>query len=535
MIGDALMLTPAAEFSTVTNKADGTARPTTAVLEVRKMTKRFGKVVANDALDLSFSSGRVHALLGENGAGKSTAIKLVGGIQRPDSGQILLGGEPTQIPTPYDASDLGIEIVHQESILVPSLTIAENLALRHRSRGRIDAGLLAKFDEAASRLGFELDHRRSVRDLSIGARQRTDIAIAMMGTPRVLILDEPTPIMSPDERQRFFALIRVLADQGTAVVIVTHRLREAAEHCDDVSVLRAGRRVAAWTGPVLPSQDELLEAMMGAADSGRTRSVSRPVSTSDGAPVLVVSKAVATVSERLRVEVPDLVVRRGQVVGIGGIEGTGQRELASLLIGQLIPEHGKVDFAGRPIGSYDAGELYDRIGDVPDEPDLASAGGLPVWQNLALPSLLHGSRFRTSRRSLRQTAEETIVRFDIRTTSASAPVNQLSGGNKRRVVLARETHVKRPDLLVLTYATRGLDARATANIINRVRELAEAGTAVVFISSDLEELLEVCGWVAVLVDGALSPMFASEGLDVLQLATRMLGGSESSETDGGVG
>jgi simple sugar transport system ATP-binding protein len=495
-------------------------------LVVRSVTKRFGRVVANDKLDLRLDGGRVHGLLGENGAGKSTIIKMLGGIYRPDEGEILLGGAAVTIGSPYDASLCGIEIVHQESILIPALTIAENIALRRRIRGRLGGALLAEFARVARDLGFHLDPQVRVAELSIGARQRADIVIAMMGAPRVLILDEPTPIMGPEERDAFFALVRRLASQGSAVVLVTHRLREAFDHCDDITVLRNGRNVASWTSSDFPNEGQMLDAMIGSGGIPPLSTRSKMLPAREGVPALGGRDIIFRPSERLTVRVEEFEVWPGEIVGVAGIEGSGQRELAGLLVGQLAPELGDIQILGRNVGEYTERELCGLVGDVPDEPSLGTAGDLSdlsVWQNLGFPTLLWKAVGPGERRRLRASAEEAVGRFNVKAPDGNTLVDHLSGGNKRRVVLARETFIKSPRVLVLTYASRGLDARAGAHLLRHVQELAEQGAAVVFISSDLDELLSLCHRISVIVDGRLAGPIPTSDLDQVTLAGLMLG------------
>jgi ABC-type uncharacterized transport system ATPase subunit len=525
---------PGSEAKDSARQPDSTA----PALEVRGVTKRFGQVVANDQLDLRLHGGRVHGLLGENGAGKSTIIKMLGGIYRPDEGAILLDGKTVTIGSPYDASRLGIEIVHQESILIPALTIAENIALRRRIRGRIGGSLLAEFSHVARDLGFLLEPQVPVADLSIGARQRADIVIAMMGKPRVLILDEPTPIMGPDERASFFALVRRLASQGAAVVLVTHRLREAVQECDDITVLRSGRSVASWTASDFPTEAQMLDAMIGGGGLAPMPARSGTGPPRDGSAALTSRNLSLEHSERLTVRVEDFQVWPSEIVGVAGIEGSGQRELAGLLVGQLTPTSGEVTINGRPVSDHSERELCALVGDVPDEPSLGTAGELSIWQNLAFPTLLWESVGPARRKNLRASAAEAIERFNVKAPDGNTQVDHLSGGNKRRVVLARETHVKTPDILVLTYATRGLDARAGAHLLRHVQGLAERGTAIVFISSDLDELMSICHRISVIVDGQLAPAIPASELDQASLASAMLGldepsASESLELDEG--
>lgn len=504
----------------------------TLALAVRGVGKVFGQVVANDRLDLDIRPGRIHGLLGENGAGKSTVIKILGGIYRPDSGQILLSGREVSIDSPYQASELGIEIVHQESILIPSLSIAENIALRRQILGRLPGSLSNAFVKTAAELGFELNPNSKVSTLSIGERQRADIVIAMMGDAKVIILDEPTPIMGPDERVSFFAMLRRFAEQGKAIIIVTHRLLEAVEECDDITVLRAGHAVATWTSKAFPTEGGILDAMIGSSDLVRGDEAKRPLTEWTGAATLSVRDVTLRCSERLTVRLPQLDVRPGEIVGVAGIEGSGQRELAALLVGQRRADSGAIQLLGKDISTFSERELCSAVGDVPDEPSLACAAELNIWQNLSMPELLWQPAVGPGkRRELKASADGAMRLFNVKAPNATTQVANLSGGNKRRVVLARETHLKSPSVIVLTYATRGLDARAGAHLLTHIQTLANAGTAIVFISSDLDELLTICDNVAVIVDGTLGDTVPAAGLNQMGLAAAMLGLSGADTTD----
>jgi simple sugar transport system ATP-binding protein len=346
----------------------------------------------------------------------------------------------------------------------------------------------------------------------------------MMGNARVLILDEPTPIMAPEERTSFFQLLHRLKAQGKAVVIVTHRLQEAVEECDDITVLRGGRTVAAWTNKDLPTEPQILEAMIGTSDLARGDEGKRRDRTWESAPALAATGVVAKCSDRITVQVDRLQVRPGEILGVAGIEGSGQRELATLLVGQTVPDTGTVELLGKRISDYSNRELCKVVGDVPDEPELATAGELSIWQNLSLPSLLwQGVTWPRQRRELKHAADDAMLRFNVKAPNSGTLVANLSGGNKRRVVLARETYLKSPAVIVLTYATRGLDAKAASGLLEHVQSLSNDGTAVVFISSDLEELLTICDSVCPVVDGRVGVAVPNQDLTQTDLARMMLG------------
>jgi general nucleoside transport system ATP-binding protein len=489
-------------------------------LEVRGLERHFGPVRANDGVDASFRFGEIHGLLGENGAGKSTLIKILGGIYRPDAGEIRLDGEPVRFASADEARRRGIAIVHQHSALVGRLTVLENVALQFGGRGRVDRSLPAAIRATAEGLGFALDPQARVDELSPGDRQRAEITRALMASARVVVLDEPTAVLADAERAGLFALLRRLARAGTAVVLVTHRLEEAIAHCDRVTVLRHGRTVATFDAPGTATARDLVQAMV-----GELRVVERRPAPPPGAEVLSVRGVRGTPPGGRPLEITDLAVAAGQVLGVAGVEGNGQGELSALLTGSWQPPTGVVLLHGRPLAYMRPEERLRRIGDVPADEAEAVCAELSVWENLAVTRLAW--RERATRRTtarLRREAADLVERFHVRTPSVDAPAGQLSGGNRRRVQLARELS-KEPDVLVATYATKGLDVRSIEQVKRWCRDRAAGGGAVVYIASDLDELLDVSDRVAVLARGRIAGGLDRDTCDAARLGALMLGGT----------
>jgi general nucleoside transport system ATP-binding protein len=474
-------------------------------------------VRANNGVDASFAPGEIHALLGENGAGKSTLIKIVGGIYAPDDGTIELAGTTVCFKSPDEARRHGIAVVHQHSALVGQLTVLENVALQSAGVGRVPPGLDDAIRATARRLGFVLDPRARVETLSPGDRQRAEITRALMADARVVLLDEPTAVLAPSECDDLFGLLRRLAGSGAAVVLVTHRLEEALEHCDRITVLRHGRTVATIEDPEVATERDLIRLMVGELRTGSPRARRNP-----GDEVLAVRSIRGAPLGGRELRVDELVAHAGQVLGVAGVEGNGQAELAQLLTGAWQPAGGSVTLHGRPLHELSARERMSRIGDIPDDEAAAVVGDLSVWENLALERMAYAEApTRRHRARLRREAQRLVAEFDIRTPSVDAALGRLSGGNRRRVQLARELS-KRPDLLVATYATKGLDVRSIEQVKDWCKMLVADGGAVVFIGSDLDELLDVADRIVVLAAGRLTSALAAHEVTTDRIADLML-------------
>jgi general nucleoside transport system ATP-binding protein len=489
------------------------------VLQATGIEKRFGRLRANDGIDLRLHSGEIHGLLGENGAGKSTLVKLLAGIHQPDAGEFSISGQSVSIDSPRASRDLGIAVVHQSSSLVPALTVAENTLLLTDRLGRIDPSLKRRVSETASALGFEIDPEARVGRLSVGQRQRAEIVRALMHEARLILLDEPTAVLAPQERDDLFALLRRLADRGTGVVLVTHRLDEALTQCDRLTVLRHGKVVEGSRPPGQLSEEQLVRMLVGevssyARNARATGEVVVEATGLNGAP-----------PHGHTLHGIDLSVSAGEVLGIAGVEGNGQRELAAALVGSWCPTGGEVRLLRRPISAYSPRERGELIADIPDDDALALLYGAPVWQNLALGRLAWEERPGPwARRRLRKEATHVIEQFEIKSASVDTPVGRLSGGNRRRVMLARELS-KSPRLVVASYATKGLDIRSTEAIKAWVGRLANDGAAIVYVASELEELLDLSDRIAVIARGRITGTLSSSEADVAQIGRLMLTGN----------
>lgn len=511
------MTDPTATSPGAVSRGAGAAGSAPPSLAVRGVCKRFGSVTANDRVDVTFAAGEVHGLLGENGAGKSTLVKVLAGIHQPDEGAVEVDGRSVTIDSPLAARALGVAVVHQQSTLVPRLTVLENAVLVEGGYGRVEPTLADRLVEAGERLGFEIDPHACVERLTPGQRQRVEIARALMHEARIVVLDEPTAVLAPAERRDLFAMLRRITSAGTGVVLVTHRLEEAIGECDRLTVLRAGRVVGRADEPGRLASRDLVRMLVGEI-AFHTRT-SRPV----GPPVLEASAVSgAPVEGGRRLEGIDLTVCSGEVLGVAGVEGNGQRELAAALVGSWRPEEGSVCLRGREISAISAARRSALVADIPDEEELTVVAELAVWQNIALSRLCwQESPTPWARARARRRAAELVEAFGIRTPDVETPVGWLSGGNRRRVVLARELS-KEPVLAVASYATKGLDVRSQEHVKDWMGRLAAAGAVVVYIASELEELFAVSDRIAVLARGRITGIVEADGFEAEAIGHLML-------------
>ena len=501
------------------------------VLDLRGVRKRFGAVVALDGVDFTAHAGEIHALLGENGAGKSTLMQVASGLYTADAGELRLLGRDARWRSAVEARRAGVAMVHQHFMLVPTLTVAENVALALGRRGWLDPARLAHETRAfadAFRIAIA-DPGRRVDELSVGDRQRVEILKALVGErlgsdgrphpPALLILDEPTAVLTPDEVAVLFELLEGLAAQGTAIVIVTHKLAEVLRIADRVTILRAGRVIA--SGPAGEHDERSLAAAMVGTnrdrvpveDRGRARPEGEsPASTGGSGPAALRVEGVSARDSRgaLVLDQVSFEVRAGELLVVAGVEGNGQGELVSVLAGtgrdRLRDLRGRVEIVGRTVARA-ADARAARLAVVPsDRGREGLVHELSLWENLLLAEpLLDAAAPRGwihRDESLRRAAER-IAEFGVQPADPMRSAGALSGGNQQRLVLARELGGEIPAVVVAANPSRGLDLAATASVRARLRSLAAAGAAVVVLSSDLDEVEELDGDVAVLFRGRL--------------------------------
>jgi general nucleoside transport system ATP-binding protein len=474
-----------------------------AALRLHGITKRFGDVVANDDVSLSVEPGEIHALLGENGAGKSTLMNVVFGLLHPDAGTIEVHGREAQIRSPRDAHEFKVGMVHQDFKLVPDMTVAENIVL---SLGRSGVGRLRLRDvreragELADHFGLRIDPHTVIEDLAVGEHQKVEILKLLYRGADLLILDEPTSVLTPREWQQLSGVLRALAAEGRSIVFITHKLQEVFQVADRCTVLRDGRVVGTrQIGET--SKEELARLMVG-------REVALRIVREDVAPGRLVLEA-----RDLRVRRDgrealagvDLWLREGEVLGVAGVDGNGQSELVDALIGACELASGQIRLQGTDITSWGRRIVKDsRIGVIPEDRqrdalalDLSVADNLMMKDFDVAPFARRGLRDHTA---ARRRCRELVAAFDIRAASLDTPLRQLSGGNQQKVVVAREL-ARNPQLLIAAQPTRGLDVGAMEFVYERLAAFKRAGGATLLISTELEEVLSLSDRIAVIVGG----------------------------------
>ena len=507
---------------------------TAPALEMRGITKRYPGVVANDHIDLEVRPGEIHALLGENGAGKTTLMNVLYGLAVPDEGDILLDGEVVHISGPSDAISRGITMVHQHFMLVPVLTVAENILLGEETMA--NAIFLDRKEahrrivELGRRFGFEIDPEVRVGSLSVGWQQRVEILKALYRQARILILDEPTAVLTPQETEEIFEVLRRLARDGHSIVFISHKLYEVLEIADRITVIRRGRVV----GQRLPretNEEDLAELMVG-------REVNLTVDRGESHPadVALDVRGLSVKDDRGSEVVRgiDLSVRAGEILGVAGVAGNGQDELVEAIIGLRKPSSGTVTLAGHDVTGRSprsinaAGVAY-----VPaDRHRFGLVLSFPVADNLVLTAYHRAPYARGFVRddgAIQADATERIARYDVRTPSASVAASTLSGGNQQKLVVAREFN-RDLTLLVLDQPTRGLDVGSIEFIHRQAIMKRDAGTAILLVSAELDEVLELSDRIAVMYRGHIVATLDARTADKNEVGLLMAtGGHEAVE------
>lgn len=499
----------------------------TALLEMTNITKRFASgVLANDGIDFNVNAGEVHALLGENGAGKTTLVNILYGLLPPTDGRIVFSGRPVRITSPRDALDLGIGMVHQHFMLIPALTVAENviLGMPQCRKPVLNLQKIARqVGDLSEHYGMRLDPLARVWQLSVGEQQRVEIVKALFRGAGLLILDEPTSVLTPQETDVLFQIVRRLTAEGQSVIFITHKLNEVMEIADRVTVLREGKAV----GGVRTSETrplDLAKMMVGREVLFRIeRAPSDP-----GRRVLEMQSVRAT-NRRGLVALNDvsLDVRAGEIVGIAGVDGNGQAELVEAAAGLLRITSGRVLVNGKDLTNAHPRQVYEAgVSHIPGD---KRASGLVMGMNLS-ENLILQTYYRTPFRkglfldwkSIRAHGRDLIRQYQVRTTGDMAPVEHLSGGNQQKVVLARELS-RQPALLLAVYPTRGLDIGATEFVRQQIVAARDRGCAVLLVSNELDEILSLSDRVAVMFEGEIAGVIESSEANAQDLGLMMAG------------
>ncbi|PVE93284.1 ABC transporter ATP-binding protein [Microbacterium sp. TPD7012] len=475
-------------------------------LELRGITKRFGTLVANDHIDLVVEPGQIHALLGENGAGKSTLMNVLYGLYQADEGEILLDDVVQRFRGPGDAMAAGIGMVHQHFMLVPVFTVAENVMLGHEQTKALGTLDIAKAREhvrsVAARFGFDIDPDALVGDLPVGVQQRVEIIKALSRDAKVLVFDEPTAVLTPQETDELMGIMRQLRDEGTAIVFITHKLREVREVADKITIVRLGRVV----GEASPSATnaELASLMVGRAVELTVHKDAPRVG--DGG-LEISGLRVLTPAGAIVVDGIDFAVRPGEVLAIAGVQGNGQTELVEAIVGLAARVEGSITLDGTELVGKSVRAILDAgVGFVPeDRTEDGLVAGFSVAENLILDRTDDRTFSRGGtilRGVLDAFAKERIREYDIRTQGPDTPAGTLSGGNQQKVVIAREMS-RELRLLVAAQPTRGVDVGSIEFIHKRIIETRDSGVPVIVVSTELDEVAALADRIAVMYRGAI--------------------------------
>lgn len=510
------------------------------VLRVENISKRFSSVEANKEISVELLPNEIHVLLGENGAGKSTLMNIIYGLYQQDSGEIYCRGENVHITTPNDALQLGIGMVHQHFMLVPVMTVTENLMLGDEKTRGFPLGKLARLDrkkvrqeilDLASKYGLQVDPDATVADLSVGEAQRVEILKALFKGADILILDEPTAVLTPQEVDELFAIMKSLVSQGKSIIFITHKLKEVMKIADRITVLRRGELVGTTT-PKETSPDQLAAMMVGrevilTVDKGQS-DPGQVVYTVDNLEVLdkYTNPVVRGVSFQ---------IRSGEVYGIAGVQGNGQRELIEALTGLSTISKGRVNLEEKELANASPRKvILSGVAHVPeDRHKHGLVQGFPIDTNLSLQTYFQPpfSHFGlTHPAAIEENARQLVEEFDIRTPSIKTAASDLSGGNQQKVIVARE--LSRPiRLLIINQPTRGLDVGSIEFIHRRIIESRDQGVAVLLVSSELDEVLSLSDRIGVMYRGEIIAEFDAENANRELIGSYMAGGATDSPPD----
>ncbi len=495
-------------------------------LEMRGIVKKFPGVLANDQVDFEVRTGEIHALLGENGAGKSTLMKILYGLYQPEEGEILLNGQPIQINSPTDSINYGIGMIHQHFMLVNNLTVAENVALGLKSsRGlRLDLDIVtARIKELAKNYGLNIDPNATISDLAVGQRQRVEIIKALYRGAALLVLDEPTAVLTPQEVDELFIIFRQMAADGHALIFISHKLHEIFALTNKVTVLRDGRVVGTRATADVTKAD-LAEMMV-----GRPVSFERDRGKPNLAEVRLELKKVNAVNEQGQpvLRNVDLQVRSGEILGVAGVSGNGQKPLAEAIMGLITVTSGQIDLDGKVVTSLAPSQRIEMgLSYIPEErmhdgvvKDFSVEENLILQDHIWAP---FSKGIMLVLKAIVENAKKLIKNFDIRTPSRETLVKSLSGGNIQKVVMARELS-RKPRILIAAQPTRGVDIGAIEYIHGQLLEQRAEGLATLLISEDLDEVRNLSDRIAVMFDGEIMGIVDNDKTTVAELGLMMAG------------
>ena len=498
-------------------------------VQLKGVAKTFGSVVANDKVYLEIRRGEILALLGENGSGKTTLMNILSGIYLPDEGQIVVDGREVVIRNPKDAHELGIGMIHQHFKLVDVLTAAENIILGLPGKGRLDMKAVGDTVRAiAAQYGFKVDPEQKVYEMSVSQKQTVEIVKVLYRKADILILDEPTAVLTPQETERLFEVLDNMRKDGKAIVIITHKLREVEAISDRVAVLRRGRFVGEMP-TAQSSAEEMTSMMVGRAVS---LNIERPQPENPVDRLVVEDLTVRDIDGVTRLDHVSFTARSGEILGIAGIAGSGQKELLEAIAGLQKVESGSIRYihpeSDKPeelVGKApsDISAMGVALSFVPeDRLGMGLVGNMDLTENMMLRSFRNGRSFLTERKSPRSLAEKVVKELKVDTSSLSTPVRRLSGGNVQKVLVGREISSS-PTVLMTAYAVRGLDIHSSYTIYDLINRQKKNGAAVIFVGEDLDILLELCDKILVMCGGRVSGIVEGGKADKNKIGLMMSG------------
>lgn len=501
----------------------------TYILEMRNITKKFPGVIANDNVNLAIKKGEIHALVGENGAGKSTLMSILYGLYQPDSGEILLNGQKVTIDSPTTAIKLGIGMVHQHFMLVPTLTVTENIVLGSEPKKGIMLNMeraIREVEEISKQYNLLVDPQAKIQDISVGMQQRVEIIKALYRGAEILVLDEPTAVLTPQEVRELFRIMKNLTAQGKTIIFITHKLNEVIEITDNVTVLRAGRTVGS-IATAQTNQNELARMMVGREVILKVPKTEAKV----GQTILRVENLEALNDRKLpALKGISFELKKGEVLGIAGVAGNGQTELIEVITGLRKATNGKVFFKEQEITNQSPRAVKDAgISHIPEdrhkrglELDYTIADNLILgYQHRAPFSAWYG----INEKAVQAHAENLIPAFDVRPRLPQAMARSLSGGNQQKVIIAREFY-QNPELLIAAQPTRGVDIGAIEFIHKRIIEARDNGAAVLLVSAELQEILALSDRIAVMFEGEIMDILDAKDASEEKLGLLMAGVKE---------
>ena len=503
----------------------------TMAIELSKITKTFGSVVANNNIDLSVKQGEILALLGENGSGKTTLMNMLSGIYKPDSGMIRINGHTVTINSPEDSIELGVGMIHQHFKLVEALSATDNIILGGTEKGIfLHKRRSEKIREISKRFGLEVDPDKKVYQMSVSEKQTVEILKVLYRKADILILDEPTAVLTPQETKRLFEILRRMKEEGCAVIIITHKLNEVLEISDRVTILRKGESVATVTTS-MTSAKELTELMVG-----------RPVELSINHPItefnenLLELHHLTVCNEQGFEMIKDISfdLNRGEILGVAGVAGSGQKELCEAIAGLLPVKKGAILYHNENLVGRSPDEIIKMgisMSFIPeDRLGMGLAASMGMVDNMLLKKYNEGKGLFVSKKGARELAKRLVKQLDIVTPSVDTPVRRLSGGNVQKVLLGREI-ASEPNVIITAYAVRGLDINSSYTIYDLLNEQKQKGVGILFIGEDLDVMLELCDRIMVLCHGKVTGIVDAKTTSKEQLGLLMtdaLSGKEES-------